>query len=47
MESLLILTMLMLQISVPLPIHLNWLPPSPPFPLGRDPLTPGYMGTFS
>lgn len=37
-ESPLSLTMLMLQISIPLPRYLNWLPPNPPSPLGQDPL---------
>lgn len=37
------LTMLMLQISIPLPRYLNWLLPNPPSPLGQDPLSSGCM----
>ena len=46
-QSLLILTMLRLQVSVALTRYLNWLLSTPPTPLGWDPLSSDYMGTLS
>lgn len=46
-ESLLVLTMLLLQSSVPFPRRLNWLCATPPSSLGWDLLSSGYTGTFS
>ena len=46
-ERLLILTMLLLQMSVPLPRYLYWLLSNLPSPLGWDRVSSGYTATFS
>lgn len=46
-ESLMVLTMLLLQIPVPFARRRNWLCASPPSSLGWDLLSSGYTGTFS